>query len=365
MEGQNILYGNHEDLMNVRGLVEARDKVRDEITSLNNEKKRLEKDVVAEEKQLAANIESTIKKRRDQVVSNFDKELDKSQDRLKKVRNDRGKEKSKKVAERIKDETADLVNENKNIKEEIKTYFKQKGVPGFMDMGYMYSLYYPRCIKDILVIIVTFIAGIIGFPWFMSWMLDAKGFWKGVLYVFLIALVGFVYMVGYNYTRVRNREAYEDMLVKRGAIRKNKGKINRIKKKIKKDKDEDRYGLHEYDEDIKELEDTIEDIVKRKNDVLADFEKTTKADIRDEITDRDMPKIEKIKKQIAEASMKLKELEQKQKDMSINLSTNYGVYLGEENMTVDKINMLIGLILNGQASNVGEAVNLSKTNANK
>ena len=365
MEGQNILYGNEDDLMNVRGLVQARDKVRDEIVSLNNEKKRLEKDVVAEEKQLAANIESTIKKRRDQVVSNFDKELDKSQDRLKKVRNDRGKEKSKKVAERIKDETADLVNENKNIKEEIKTYFKQKGVPGFMDMGYMYSLYYPRCLKDILVIILTFIVGIVAFPTFVAWLINVKGFLKVLLYIVLIVLVGFLYMIGYNYTRVRNREAYEDMLVKRSAIRKNNGKINRIKKKIKKDKDEDRYGLHEYDEDIKDLEDTIEDIVKRKNDVLADFEKTTKADICEEITNRDMPKIEKIKNQISEVSLKLKELEQKQKDMSINLSTNYGVYLGEENMTVDRINMLSGLILNGQASNVGEAVNLSKTIANK
>ena len=37
MEGQNILYGNVDDLMNVRGLVEARDKVRAEIDSLNNE----------------------------------------------------------------------------------------------------------------------------------------------------------------------------------------------------------------------------------------------------------------------------------------------------------------------------------------
>jgi hypothetical protein len=51
--------------------------------------------------------------------------------------------------------------------------------------------------------------------------------------------------------------------------------------------------------------------------------------------------------------------------MSINLSSNYGVYLGEENMTVDRINMLAGYILNGQVSNVGEAVNLSKTASNK
>ena len=99
MEGQNILYGNVEDLRHVRGIVEARGKVRDEIIFLNSEKVRLEKDVKAEEKQLADNIDNTLRKRREQVVANFDKELQKSQERLKKVRNARGKEKDKKVAE--------------------------------------------------------------------------------------------------------------------------------------------------------------------------------------------------------------------------------------------------------------------------
>ena len=51
--------------------------------------------------------------------------------------------------------------------------------------------------------------------------------------------------------------------------------------------------------------------------------------------------------------------------MSINLSTNYGPYLGEENMTVDRINMLIGLIENHEASNIGDAVNILKNSSKK
>lgn len=365
MEGKNILYGDVDDLMNVKGLIEARDKVRAEIASMMDDKRRYEKDLAAEEKQMASNIESTVKKRREEVVSNFDKELDKSKDRLKQVQNDRDKEKDKKVAERIKEETADLVIENKNIKEEIKTYFKQKGVPKFMDNGFMYSLYYTRGLKQLLVLVLTFIIGIFVFPSFIAWLAGAKKIGRVLLIILMIIVFGFIYMLGYNYAKVRNREAYEDMLPKRNAIRKNKDKIAKIKKKIKKDKNEERYGLHEYDEDIKELEDSIEDIARRKNDVLDEFEKNTKEDICEEITERDMRKIDKIKKKIAETSMKLKELEQKQKEMSINLSTNYGVYLGEENMTVDRIDMLSGYILNGRVSNVGEAVNLSKRLANK
>ena len=365
MEGQNILYGNIEALDHVRGLVEAREKVWTGIDSLNLEKQRLEKDVLADEKQLAENIENTVRKRREQVVSNFDKEINKSQDRLKKVRADRGKAKDRKVAKRIKEETADLVIENKNIHEEIRTYFKQKGVPGFLDNSFLYALYFPRSTREIMILVIAVLVGVIALPSVVVIYAGVRGFLKVLLTLLMIILFAFLYMFGYNYVRVRHGDVYTDMLVKRSAIRKNKSKINRIKRSIKKDKDEEQYGLHEYDEDIKEIEDAIEDIVRKKNDALADFEQTTKADICDEITNRDKPKIDDIKKRISEISIKLKELEQNQKDMSINLSTNYGAYLGEENMTIERITLLSQLINEGQATNIGEAVNLSKSISKK
>ncbi len=365
MEGQNILYGNVEDLKHVRGIVEARGKVRDEIAFLNGEKVRLEKDVKAEEKQLADNIDNTLRKRREQVVANFDKELQKSQERLKKVRNARGKEKDKKVAERIKDETADLVMENKNIHEEIRTFFKQKGIPTMFDSELIYTMYFPNSTKQFAILALTFIIGIIALPSLITSLFLGGWFIRAVIFILIQAIFLGLYALGYNYARVRNKEAFIDMRVKRNAIRKNTSKINRIKKSIKKDKDEDQYGLHEYDEDIEEIEEAIDDIVRKKNEVLADFEKTTKNDICEEITKRDMPKIDDIKKKISETSIKLKELEQKQKDMSINLSTNFGPYLGEENMTVDRINALISLIENGEASNIGDAVNAMKNSSKK
>ena len=207
---------------------------------------------------------------------------------------------------------------------------------------------------------LTFILGIIAVPSIVVLLMGATGILRVFITLLMILLFLGLYVVGYNYTRVRHREAFADMIAKRSAIRKNQGKINRKKKSIKKDKDEEQYGLHEYDEDIREIEDAINDIVRKKNEALEDFEKTTKADICEEITNRDMPKIDSIKKNISEISLKLKELEQKQKDMSINLSTNYGAYLGEENMAVDKINLLSQLIADGRAANVGEAVNISK-----
>lgn len=365
MEGQNILYGNIEDLQQVRGIVEARVKVRDEIDFLNNEKIRLEKDIKAEEKILADNIENTLRKRREQVVANFDKELEKSQERLKKVRNAREKAKSQKVEERIKEETAELVMENKNIHEEIRTFFKRKGVPTFCDSDVVYTLYFPNTTRQLAVVALTFLFGIFGLP-FLATSLLTNGVFTGIL-VYMLTMAAFLglYILGYNYTRVRHKEAFIDMRVRRNAIRKNNGRIKRIKKSIKKDKDEEQYGLKEYDEDIEEIEEDINDIVEKKNKVLADFEKTTKNEICEEITKRDMPKIDGLKKTASENALRLKELEQKQKDMSINLSTNYGPYLGEENMTVERIDMLVALIEKGEASNIGDAVNLLKNSAKK
>jgi len=365
MEGQNILYGNIEDLQQVRGIVEARGKVRDEIDFLNNEKIRLEKDIKAEEKLLADNIDNTLRKRREQVVANFDKELEKCQERLKKARNAKEKAKNQKVEERIKDETAELVTENKNIHEEIRTFFKRKGLPAFCDSDVIYTLYFPNSTKQLVVVALVFIVGILVLPYLVTSLLT-DGVFTGIL-AYMLTMAAFLglYILGYNYTRVRHKEAFIDMRVRRNAIRKNKGRINRIKKSIKKDKDEEQYGLKEYDEDIEELEDDISDIVEKKNKVLADFEKTTKNDICEEITKRDMPKIEAIKKNATENALKLKELEQKQKDMSINLSTNYGPYLGEENMTVERIDMLVALIDKGEASNIGDAVNILKNTSKK
>ncbi len=365
MEGQNILYGNVDDLKQIRGIVEARGKVRDEINFLNNEKVRLDKDIKAEEKLLADNIENTLRKRREQVVCNFDKELEKSQERLKKVRTARDKAKGEKIEERIKEETAELVTENKNIHEEIRTFFKQKGIPTICDSGILYTLYFPNTTKQLAIIALTFIVGLFVLP-FLITSLFTSGVFFGIL-AYMLTMAAFIglYILGYNYTRVRHKEAFIDMRVKRNAIRKNIGKINRIKKSIKRDKDEEQYGLHEYDEDIEEIEDDINDIVAKKNKVLADFEKTTKNDICEEITKRDMPKIDAIRKKASENSLKLKELEQKQKDMSINLSTNYGPYLGEENMTVERIDMLTSLIESEEASNIGDAVNLLKNTPKK
>ncbi len=360
MEGQNILYGNIDDLREIHNALEKQTVLRNQIVAESNAKQNLTKDIEAEEKLLKDTIDTTVKKRREQVVSNFDKEMSKAQDRLKKTRNDRNKAKNKGIEARIKDETADIVQENKNLRDEIRTIFRQKGVWKYLDNKFIYTLYYPKSSKEKALFLLTALLGLIVIP---TIAVKLTGFfWLIEIFEYLIVagLFAGLYALGYKYVKIQYKDAFVETKVQRITIIKNETKIKRIKKSIKKDDDDDRYGLNDFDEDIKELEEHINDIVTRKNEALADFEKTTKADIVEEITSRDIGKINKLKSELAEVTSSLKELEAKQKNITLNISTNYTAYIGEENMNIDRIEKMIVLLGEGKATTIGDAVNILK-----
>ncbi len=361
MEGQNILYGNKDDLKAIYGAVQTQTALRNDIAACNVEKQRIEKEIIAEEKFLNDTVDATVKKRREQVVSNFDKELSKTQDRLKKVKAERNKAKSKGIESRIKSETAELVQENKNLHEEIRTVFKQKGVPTILDRGWFYSLYFPKSIREKLGFVLGAFLIIVGIPSAATWFLGSNKIINALLYIFFLAAFTALYVLGYRYSHIQKKDVFADTKVQRITILKNSAKIRRIVKSIKKDNDEERYDLKKYDVDITEIEEHINDIVKRKNEAISEFERTTKQDIEDEITKRDIGRIDKIKSDLAELNIKLKELEEKQKDVTIAISTNYSAYLGEENLSAEKIEKMLVLLDDGKAATISDAINILNT----
>lgn len=360
MEGANILYGNIDDLKNVQGALMAQSSLRSQIQQENTKKLNLSKDIEAEEKLLKDTIDATVKKRREQVVSNFDKEMSRVQDRLKNTRNDRAKAKNKGVEARIKEETAEIIQENKNLKDEIRTIFRQKGVWKYFDNKLTYILYYPKTAKEKIIFLLLAVMGLIVIPTLAVWLTNAFWLLRVLEYILIAAIFAVLYIVGYKYARVEYKEAFAETKVQRITMLKNESKIKRIIKSIKKDKDDERYGLESFDDEIKELEQQIGDIVSRKNNALNDFEKTTKADIEEEITARDIGKIEKLKKEQNETVIRLKELEEQQKNVTIDISTNYTAYIGEENMNTERIEKMMVLLADGRAKTIGDAVNILK-----
>lgn len=362
MEAQNILYGSVDDLKELHTIMEKQINITNNISAMNVDKQRLEKEAQSEEKLMQDNIDFTIKKRREQIVANFDNEMVKYQDKLKKVRNERGKEKDKKVALRIKEETKDLVQENKNIKEEYRTYMKQKGISTLWDNKLFFSVFYPRTPVEILILMVFMVAVFIGIPVLIcSGMGSTHAFFKVIVVLAYLVLAGGTFAFMYRFARDDYKQDFLEVRKKQGLIIKNNYQIAKIKKEIKRDKNEERYELHDFDKEIKEHEDTISDIVKRKNSALEDFDKTTSVEIRDEIYNKDIVSIRNKRDEATNLANKIKEYEAISKECALEISTNYTAYLGEENMSLEKIEKLIVIMGDGRANTVSEAITVMNT----
>ena len=119
---KNILSGDVSVLKEYRALVEDynNSKVLNEQAAA--EEKRLEKELALNKKNLKDDIEITVKKRRNEVSDKFDKEIDKDESKLKKIRGQRSKAKNKGIKARIAEETSDLTSQNDELKANIKAF---------------------------------------------------------------------------------------------------------------------------------------------------------------------------------------------------------------------------------------------------
>ncbi len=361
MEGQNILYGNLDDLKSVKEEIKALEDVKAKVDDYTVKVQKLQKDAKAEEKLLADKIDSTVKKRRDAVASNYDKELKKDQDKLKSVRGNREKAKDQGIKARIALETAELVQENKNLKEEIKTNLKQKKVSGLFKSEFLFGLYFPKGFKDIMTLFLLFLIFVVAIPAAIIYFAPLEPLaLKIAVAVLAGVIVPVLYVLGFLYARGNHKEDLEEKLQQRLNIKANKKEIKRIAKSVKKDKDEGRYNLGSFDEDIDKLEKSIEDIVAKKNAAMTEFESVTKLEITDEITERETPRIDDIKKKLNETQLQLNSLADSQKEMSMKVNSKYSAYFGNEYMTSAKIEKLISIMKDGTAKTIGDAINIAK-----
>lgn len=358
MSEKNIMYGGVEELNKIRKLLEEQADLKKQIESVTAEKKGYEKSLETEEKAVEDAIETTVKRRREQVVASFDKELASAQDKMRDARESKDKEKTKKVNKRIDKETESLVHENTNIMEDKKTFLKQKNISSIWDKPLTYIMYFPKTLLEKLKFLLVMLVFFVGVPLLVVKLTKLHIIWEIIIFIVIVAIFVIIYMMGYEITRMQNKEAFLELYKKRKDIAKNNKKIKKIKKRILKDKDESRYDLGKYDDDINEIEDKINDIVSRKNEQLNEFEKTTKNEIAKDIKGKSKDKLDKIKANLETSVSELKALDDKQKEVTMKLTTGYGPYIGIENLNVRKIDAMLDAINAGQANNISEALSV-------
>ena len=328
---------------------------------LRMEELRLEKSLEAEQKAVQDAISMTVKKRREEMESSYDSEIGKLQEKLKKIRARREKAKNQGMKDRIKEETMELHEHNRELRVRMKTLFQSQRVPSFCQSGFYYALYFPRGFREIITFLLTFAVCFLLVPYGVYSMLpDKKTLYLVLIYVAAIFVFGGIYTVVGNATKGRHQSALQEGRSIRSLINSNNKKIRVITASIKRDRNEAIYNLEKFDDEIAQLEQEMAQTIRKKKEALNTFENVTKMIIADEITGNSKAKIESLQAAYEDAGSRLRYTETIVKEKKIFITDTYESYVGKEFLTAERLEELRRILESGEAGNISEAIEVYK-----
>lgn len=362
MEEQNILTGNVLCLNQIKSDVKEYNSTKEKVEVAKTAVKELEKNIESSEKAVKDEIESMLKTRREAVESGFDNEIAKDEEKLKKIQSDRDKVKTKKVKERIAVETSSLREDNKGMNAEIKDAFKRNKIPGFCNTRLFLALFMTKGIKDVAICILTFLVTFLAIPVAIYYLIPDMQAWSLiVIYVVIAAITSMTYKLISDKIKFLHIETINDLFKTKGRIAENKRAIKKIVRAVKKDKNEEIYGLGNFDEKIDAVRKDIDQIKAKKELALEDFANSVKPNIIAEIDGKDRNRINAMKSDFEKKNALLIEMENRVKEQRIYIASNYEAYLGNEFASLEKLEALSEIMNTGGAETIGQAMAVYKT----
>lgn len=361
-DDMNILSSGIDRLIDLQSHLNDLKIYKENVKKLEAEDEDLERIIIAKERTIDAEIDNVIKKRKAEVSATFDSQLDNTKADIKKVKSKREKKKSKKVSERIEEETEDLRRENKQLQEDIKHTMKNDGVPKIFNTRLFHALYYPKGLADIGIDLICVLVLFLLLPnvIFRFVVKTDKPIFITLIYFLVILVFGAIYFAINAKLKYQYHETFKKVKEIRAEILKNNKEINKIKKAVKKDKDESNYGLEKYNKEIKELEDTMNLIINKKKESLVEFESTSKTIIANEIREKNKPELQNLQQKHNEVHELNKEYSNKVKELEMQLASTYETYLGKEFMNLEKLEKLIKIMESKDGMVISEAMKLYK-----
>lgn len=348
-------------LAEARNALDELSLISDQEKQLQQEEVQLERRLEAEKRAVAENIRLTIKHRAEELSSNYDKEITKGQEKLKRARSRREKAKSQGVKDRIAEETQVLCEHNQELRLQMKSTFQQSHVPAYCRTSLYYSLYFPRWFREFLTLLAAIALFFLLIPCGIYFLIPNRSpFYLVIIYLLDILIVGGIYVVVGNRGRMLHMETLKAGRAIRDQIHSNDKKIHVITSTIRKDRNESLYNLGKYDDEIAQAEQELSDVASKKKEALTTFETVTKTIISDEIEHNSKAKLDALETDFERAGAQLKEIEAQRKEKRLLVTDRFGTYLGNDFLDPLKIAELIALIQNGEAQNLSEAMGVYK-----
>lgn len=348
--------------------VRERDTLQNDISSMKSQQKKLERRISVEEKKIADEINTTIRKRRLEIEGSYDDRLEENRTRKKTVANNRNKKKNQRINKRIEEETKDVRSDNRRLENEMKLLLKKNRTPSFCKSKLFFIMFNPKGLDEIIAMLVAFTIYFAGIPagvmlLFKNLLLkDNKStpIWSVVIVCVMVIIQLVIYFAIFSATKSQHKDVIDQARSIRDKMKANKRQINAIKSSIHKDNDEKQYNLDAYDDKLDKLNKEAEQLGQEKQEALSLFENETKQVIIDEINGRRLQAVEDMKAEKQNFEYNITGLEAQYNEKCQIISQNFAAVIGEDMCKADKISSLISLMEEGQANSVTEAIALIK-----
>ena len=367
MAADNVYDEGQEYLVKAQTTISELEDLKDTLEEIKLLQKKNKRAVTQEERSIKDEINATLKKRKDQIAASYDKQIEINNSKIRQVQSKKDKKKNQRMEDRIEKETAEIKEQNRQLKAAVKTLYKQNHVPSFCNTNLYYCLFSPKGIGELFELLFIILIMCAGVPAAVIGILLATKFQEGdhtaacILIAALIIIFEFIiYFIVFNMTKVKHRDNIREGRKTRDKIIANEKAIKAIKNSIAKDKDESIYKLGKYDKKIKELEEDGESITKDKLEALKVFEKDTKQLITDEINGRRKEKLDTYKTEREELERQLAETQKKISEYELEITNKYETYLGKDFCTEERLSDLISIMEEGSANTVAEAIKVYK-----
>lgn len=360
MGKENILENGVWELHKLKEQIETLEQYKAELVKKDVEEDRLEQELEVKEKMIQDEIQMVVQKREHEIALSFDEQVNRLKTKSKKVSAKKEKTKSERVNERILQETREFREDNAKLNQEVKSVLQQGHVSKFCNNRVYYALFAPKGISDYLIAALSILIVSLLLPNSIFYLFFAKSsFWvHALLYFICIGLAVGAYYVIYQKTRMKNPTAIATGQTIRFKMRQNNAKMRKIKNRIIKDKDESGYELQQFDQQLREIESSIADILKQKTEALTVLKNSTSHILAKEVRTKHEDAISDLKRQYDEVHQKNKEMEDKVKEITRILANEYEAYLGKEFMNGKSIDDLIRIMEQNDLYVVSEAISI-------
>jgi hypothetical protein len=367
MAEKNILNGSLDDLDKIiaeikeyQGSVTRQEQVKREISDL-------EEKISETEKTIEDEINTKVKDGESAVRMGFDRSVSSEKAKLKDVTDAREKSKQAGVRDRIRNETEHLKNENAQLKKKRKEMFAENDIPSYADSTFFYALCYAKGFGPKLLYAVILLTAFLIVPVGLLYILPQKlplvpvSPLVPLLYDTVMAVIFFTIIRSVRTEAILTHlDVIESARGMKKQARANRRKMKQITRGIRNDTDEAAYGLEEYDQKIKQINDEIQSINEKQKQALDDFEKNTKPDIISEIEGRHQKKTDSLKSTLQQRRQTETELEDRVKQQRLYISTNYEPYLGPDFSDLDKLEALRKVMADNSLTTIAEAMDMAR-----